>query len=95
MTKVKQTRTESDPFLRTEGGRVIVQRGHLIEFITVFKKDGTLVFKRNKVEDLTIIENLKQDNYLIVVNWKRGGCFISNLEVKKAESCFNVFAAIL
>jgi len=74
MEKENQITVKQKSFRDKEGGSIIVQGGSLIDYITIFRKDGTLVFKNDRTEDVTSIENLLYDIYLVVVNMKGGKC---------------------
>jgi hypothetical protein len=55
-----------------EGCGIIVEGGGQIDYITVFKNDGTLVYKHTEAEETTFINNLLYGVYLVVVNMKNG-----------------------
>jgi len=81
MEKENQISVKQKSFRDNEGGSIVVQGGSLIDYITVFRKDGTLVFKNDRTEDVTSIENLLYDIYLVVVNMKGGKCFTDIVDV--------------
>ncbi|TLX76039.1 hypothetical protein E9993_07465 [Labilibacter sediminis] len=68
MNAYQQVTDDGLSFLRTKKRCLIVQKCHLIEHITVFETDGTLVFKEDDLEGVTIVDHLNKDSYLVVLN---------------------------
>lgn len=57
------------------------EKGELIDYVTVFRKDGTLVYRNDRLGNHQIFKELLHDIYLIVVHFKNREVYIQTVDL--------------
>lgn len=72
-----------ESFLSAGKDKIKIKSNPLIECISVYNRDGSLVFKDINANKTVSINNLNQDMYIVVLNFKNGKFYSSVIDVGK------------
>ncbi len=73
--------TKCDELFSTKNDIIKLCLNPDVEFVTIFKEDGTCVLECSEPQNCLVFKDLEDGHYLVVVNMK-GGTYCTNISEK-------------